>query len=203
MSDDYKTGKVIDNPDFVNVSKYVTMPKSVEYKLTGFVNKPEIKIYNASGREVTANVDAKGNVSVAASGNSADMPSERKEEALNMAKIWDNFLTNDLSGSGHGLATVQQYLIEDSYYWNLAKDYASSADITFISDHTLSGNPYTGVTVDNYIEYNDDCYSCHIAFTKNMTLTSGGARKDVIDSTFYFVKYDGRWAIADMIATTK
>ena len=203
VSDDYKTGKVIENPDFVNVSKYVTMPKSVEYKLTGFVNKPEIKIYNASGSEVTANVDAKGNVSVAASGNSADMPSERKEEALNMAKIWDNFLTNDLSGSGHGLATVQQYLIEDSYYWNLAKDYASSADITFISDHTLSGNPYTGVTVDNYIEYNDDCYSCHIAFTKNMTLTSGGARKDVIDSTFYFVKYEGRWAIADMIATTK
>ena len=48
-----------------------------------------------------------------------------------MAKVWDNFLTNDLSGSGHGLATVQQYLIEDSYYWNLAKDYASSADITF------------------------------------------------------------------------
>lgn len=203
VSDDYRTGKVIENPDFVNVSKYVTMPKSVEYKLTGFVNKPEIKIYNASGSEVTANVDAKGNVSVAASGNSADMPSERKEEALNMAKIWDNFLTNDLSGSGHGLAIVQQYLIEDSYYWNLAKDYASSADITFISDHTLSGNPYTGVTVDNYIEYNDDCYSCHIAFTKNMTLTSGGARKDVIDSTFYFVKYDGRWAIADMIATTK
>ena len=36
-----------------------------------------------------------------------------------------------------------------------------------------------------------------------MTLTAGGARKDVIDSTFYFVKYDGRWAIADMIATTK
>lgn len=98
VSDDYKTGKVIENPDYVNVSKYVTMPKSVEYKLTGFVNKPEIKIYNASGSEVTANIDAKGNVSVAASGNSADMPSERKEEALNMAKIWDNFLTNDLSG---------------------------------------------------------------------------------------------------------
>ena len=55
----------------------------------------------------------------------------------------------------------------------------------------------------DYIEYNDDCYSCHIAFTKNMTLTSGGARKDGIDSTFYFVKYEGRWAIADMIATTK
>ncbi len=120
------------------------------------------------------------------------MPSDRKEEALNMAKIWDNFLTNDLSGAGHGLATVQQYLIEDSYYWNLAKDYSVSPDITFISDHVLSGNPYTGVVVDNYIEYNDNCYSCHIAFTKNMTLTSGGARKDVIDSTFYFVKIPGK-----------
>lgn len=203
VSDNYKTGKMVENPDFVNVSKYVDMPKSVEYKLTGFVNKPEIKIYSAAGSEVAVNVDSKGNITAGAGGDSSDMPSDRKEEALNMAKIWDNFLTNDLSGSGHGLATVQQYLIEDSYYWNLAKDYASSADITFISDHTLSGNPYTGVTVDNYIEYNDDCYSCHIAFTKNMTLTSGGARKDVIDSTFYFVKYEGRWAIADMIATTK
>ena len=48
---------------------------------------------------------------MAASGNSADMPSERKEEALNMAKIWDNFLTNDLSGSGHGLATVSSILL--------------------------------------------------------------------------------------------
>lgn len=203
VSDKYKTGKLIENPDFVNVSKYVTMPKSVEYKLTGFVNKPEIRIYNASGSEVAADVDSKGNVSLAACGNSGNMPEDRKEDALNMAKIWDNFLTNDLSGAGHGLATVQQYLIEDSYYWNLAKDYASSADITFISDHRLSANPYTGLVVDNYVEYNDDCYSCHIAFTKNMTLTSGGARKDVIDSTFYFVKYEGRWAIADMIATTK
>lgn len=203
VSDNYKTGNVIENPDFANVSKYVTMPKSVEYKLTGFVNKPEIKVYNASGSEVAANVDSKGNVSVTAGAGSSDMPSERKKEALKMAKTWDNFLTNDLSGAGHGLSTVQQYLIEDSYYWNLAKDYASSADITFISDHRLSDNPYTGVTVDNYIEYNDDCYSCHIAFTKNMTLTLGGARKDVIDSTFYFVKYEGRWAIADMIATTK
>ena len=75
----------------MNVSKYVTMPKSVEYKLTGFVNKPEIKVYNASGSEVTANVDAKGNVSLSACGEMSDMPSERKEEALNMAKVWDNF----------------------------------------------------------------------------------------------------------------
>ena len=97
MSDDYETGKVTENPDFVNVSKYVTMPKSVEYKLTGFVNKPEIKIYNASGSEVTANVDAKGNVSVAASGNSADMPSERKEENLKISKISDNILNNDIN----------------------------------------------------------------------------------------------------------
>ncbi len=202
VSDKYMTGKAVENPDFVNVSKYVTMPKSVEYKLTGFVNEPDIKVYNASGSEAALDIDSNGNVSVASSG-SGSMPADRKKDALNMAKVWDNFLTNDLSGASHGLATVQQYLIEDSYYWNLAKEYAASADITFISDHKLSSNPYTGVVVDNYIEYNDDCYSCHIAFTKNMTLTSGGARKDVIDSTFYFVKYEGKWAIADMIATTK
>ena len=203
VSDDYKTGNAFDNPEFVNVSQYVDMPKSVEYKITGFVNKPEIKVYNASGKEVGYNVDSKGNVKLGASGDVSDMPEDRKNDALNMAKVWDNFLTNDLSGSSHGLATVQKYLIEDSYYWNLAKAYASSADITFISDHRLANPPYTGVVVDNYVEYNDKCYSCHIAFTKNMVLTSGGARTDVVDSTFYFVNYNGKWAIADMIATTE
>ena len=155
------------------------------------------------GKEVGYNVDSKGNVKLGASGDVSDMPEDRKNDALNMAKVWDNFLTNDLSGSSHGLATVQKYLIEDSYYWNLAKAYASSADITFISDHRLANPPYTGVVVDNYVEYNDKCYSCHIAFTKNMVLTSGGARTDVVDSTFYFVNYNGKWAIADMIATTE
>ena len=203
VSDEYKTGSAVENPDFVNVSKYVEMPKLVEYKLEGFVNVPEIKVFNPSGKEVGANVDSKGNVSLGASGEATDMPSDRKEEALNMAKVWDNFLTNDLSGASHGLATVQKYLIKDSYYWDLAVAYASSVDITFISDHRLSANPYTDVVVDNYVEYNENCYSCHIAFTKNMTLTSGGARKDVVDSTFYFVNYEGKWAIADMIATTK
>ena len=90
VSDDYKTGKVTENPDFVNVSKYVTMPKSVEYKLTGFVNKPEIKVYNASGSEVTANVDAKGNVSLSACGEMSDMPSERKEVDLTFERKGDD-----------------------------------------------------------------------------------------------------------------
>ena len=116
VSDDYKTGKVTENPDFVNVSKYVTMPKSVEYKLTGFVNKPEIKVYNASGSEVTANVDAKGNVSLSACGEMSDMPSERKEEALNMAKVWDNFLTNDLSGRFLLLESCKRLCFKCGYY---------------------------------------------------------------------------------------
>ena len=204
VSDSYKTGNVYMNPDFTNVSQYVTMPKTVEYKITGFVNKPEIKVYNTSGSEVGYSIDENGNVTLGASGDAGDMPEARKESALEMAKLWDNFLTNDLSGSYHGLAQVQEILIEDSYYWNLASDYSTSADITFISDHTLANPAYTGVVVDNYIEYGENCYSCHIAFTKNMLLTgSGGARTDKIDSTFYFVNVGGKWAIADMIATTE
>ncbi len=34
---------MVENPDFVNVSKYVDMPKSVEYKLTGFVNNLKLR----------------------------------------------------------------------------------------------------------------------------------------------------------------
>ena len=209
VSDNYKTGKTSYDKALTNIIKYVNIPKNVEYKINGLVNKPVIKAYKENGEEVQCIIDDNGNVSLAESFGSNTIPKERKDEAYKMAETWENFLTNDLSGAYHGLYTVQKYLIKDSYYWNIAEEYAKSVDITFISDHTVTG--FSDIVIDNYIEYSPNCYSCHIAFKKNMRLTTGGSRVDALDSTFYFVYYDDtddgvdnpHWAIADMIATTK
>lgn len=211
LGESYLTGNTETNPEFVNVSQYVTMPTLVEYKVTGLVNQPEIKIYNAAGEEVAYTPDENGNISVSYQAASDEIPDEYYDSALKMAQTWEDFLTNDLSGDYHGLATIQQYLIKDSYYWDLAESYAHGVDITFISDHTLLDPPYSNIAITDYVSYGENCYSCHIYFEKNMYLTrTGETRVDVIDSTFYFVNYDDsddgvdnpHWAIVDMIATT-
>lgn len=211
VADSYKTGKEYLNPDYTNTAEYTDMPLTVEYKITGLANVPEIKVYTADGTEAEYSLDESGNVTLEAGGAVSDMPQERKDEAYKMAKTWEDFLTNDLTGDSHGLAEIRKYLIKDSYYWNMATDYAGGPDINFISDHTLADPAYSDIVIDNYVIYNENCYSCHISFNKNMILTrTGESRVDSIDSTFYFVNYDDtddgvdnpHWAIVDMISTT-
>lgn len=209
LNDDSLTGTIIENPEFANVSLYVKMPYQVEYEVSDLINEPEIKIYDADGKEAAFTVDEDGNV-YASGTRITQIPEERYNDALKMAQAWDNFLTGDLYGENNGMSVIQQYLIRDSYYWNIASDYARSVDITYISEHTLSGQPYSNIEISDYISYGENCYSCHIYFEKNMVLTSGARRVNTIDSTFYFVKYDDsddevdnpHWAIADMIAAT-
>ncbi len=207
LSAEYLTGERVENPEFANVSAYVQMPANVEYALSGLLEKPEIKIFNAQGGEAAFAWDEETNVAMAEQ-EPVPMPENYYQEALLMAQAWENFLTGDLPGERHGLAAIRRYLLQDSYYWKMADDYAKSEDITFISAHTMGNPPYSNVKISNYIPYGENCYSCHIYFEKNMILKSGSRRVDTIDSTFYFVKYDDsddgtdnpHWAIADMTA---
>lgn len=205
-----RTGTVIENPEFVNVLDYVTMPVLVEYEVKGLLKTPEVRVFGADGSEKEAVPDAEGNI-VVQGYEKSEMPKERYDDALMMAKAWENFVTRDLPGENHGLGTIRKYLIKDSYYWKLANAYAKSIDITFISGHVMDNPPYANTEITDYVSYGENCYSCHIRFDKNMILKNGNHSVDTIDSTFYFVKYDDsddgkdnpHWAIADMIATTE
>ncbi len=206
------TGKVTENPNFKYVSEYVDMPSIVEYKVEGFIKEPTIKIYDSANKEVTYEADGAGNIDATDAVSTAEVPKEYADLAYNMAKMWSNFTTKDLTGGKYGLDTIRKYLIKDSYYWNMATAYAGGVDITFVSAHTLKADSFRNIKVTNYVSYGENCFSCHVYFDKAMYLTKTGAVvMETMDSTFYFVKYDDsddgvdnpHWAIVDMIATTE
>lgn len=215
LTDENKTGDSTTNPEFVNVNEYYKMPEVVEYKVEKLINQPEIKILDENGAEVTYTLEGENGkyaINLGLPKPQEVVPEEYYDDALKMAKAWEDFLTADLDGANHGLETIRQYLIKDSYYWEMATDYAYGVDITFISDHTLLDPAYSNVKLTDFVSYGEDCYSCHIYFEKNMKLTrTGETRVDIIDSKFYFVNYDDtddgvdnpHWAIVDMIAATE
>lgn len=208
----YQTGNKENMPGFENISQYVSLPQLLEYKVQNVLEESDVKVLNPSGEEVPCTI--KGNVVTASYSiaSSAGLTDERKEEALGMVQTYEDFLTSDLSGANHGLATVQAFLIKDSDYWNLAKQWATGVDITFTSAHTFDNPKYSNVVVDNYCEYSENCYSLHISYNKNMILTRTKEKQtNDFDSTVFFVYVDDsddgvnnpHWCIADMIATTK
>ena len=207
----YQTGNREEIPEFAYVSNYVTMPSYVEYKVDNVLADSEIRVLNKEGQDVAVDING-SKVKASYASASASLSEDRKNEALSMIQTYEDFNTDDLSGPSHGLATVQSFLIKDSDYWNMAKQWAGGVDITFTSAHRFDDPKYSNVVVDNYAEYSDVCYSLHIAFSKNMILTRTGEKiSNDFDSTVFFIYYDDsddgidnpHWCIADMIATTK
>ncbi len=211
VSESYQTGVKKTVSQFEYVSNYVPMPEYVEYKVENALPDCDIKILNKDGEEV--NFERNGNhIEAAYASASSEMPEIRKAEALNMIQMYEDFNTADLSGANYGLATVQSFLIKDSDYWNMAKQWAGGVDITFTSAHVFDDPKYTNLVIDNYCEYSDVCYSVHIAFSKNMILTRTKEKiSNDFDSTVFFINIDDtddgtdnpHWCIADIIATTK
>ena len=207
----YKTENIEQIPEFAYVSNYISMPSYVDYKVDNVLADSDIKVLNTNGEEVPIEING-SKVKATYASAASELSEDRKNEALSMVQTYEDFNTDDLSGANHGLATVQSFLIKDSDYWNMAKQWAGGVDITFTSAHKFDDPKYTNVVVDNYAEYSDVCYSLHIAFSKNMVLTRTGEKiSNDFDSTVFFIYYDDsddgidnpHWCIADMIATTK
>ena len=214
VDDTYKTQAGITDTKFQYVAEYVDLPATDVYEVKGLVNTPEIKVFKADGTEIAVTPDESGNVSVDVSSvfETGEIPEDLKATALKIAQDWEDFITRDLAGEGaYGVKTMQKELIVDSYYYNLAADYSTSPDITFISDHSCLDPKFSDIVVDQYVKYTDTCFSCHISFNKNMYLRRTKVNSvETVDSTFFYVYYDDsddgednpHWAMVDMIATT-
>ena len=60
-----------------------------------------------------------------------------------------------------------------------------------------TGTAFISDSVSEYTVYSKDCFSCRISFTKTMNMY-GQEIKDDTDNTYYFVRIDNEWKIADI-----
>ena len=93
-------------------------------------------------------------------------------------------------GRNYGFYNIAEYLIEDSYLYNYAYQWATNVDITFISNHTLKNPAFTNEKLSNFVVYNDKAFSCDMYLEKNMRLANGNELTDKMNEKMYFAYYD-------------
>ena len=197
-------------------TKYVDLPKLVNYKLDNFITEPNIQIANEKGENVEFAV--KGNkVEINNLHQKYDNFDEAKKylaadiDPLDIAKKWSLFLTDDLQGNRHGFSVLNQYLVDDTSLYDMAYKWATSVDITFTSKHTLKNPTFTNTKVSDFEVYGKNAFSCTVYLEKNMTIANGNDKVDVMHDKLYFVYYDDtddgkdnpRWKWIDMKAVTE
>lgn len=193
---------IADNPDADKLLKYagITLPKQKNYTFSLFRE-------NISAEVSDSSVSKKFNVSYGSSNLSTEtldaVPADIAAEidVLYVTELWSKFMTDDIGGGDNGLSKIAKYLIPDSEYYTYARQWAYGIDITFTSDHYITGFKKESVT--NFRSYGDNCFSCSVYFEKGMALLRGqtyvGSRTDIFNSVVYFVKIDdGSWRIAVM-----
>lgn len=193
-------------PELEYVKEYCPdVPDRATYRLSLLSEEPNFKILDQNGQEVEFSLEGRKITLEGPSGQDT-LPSFVNVDPLEVAKLWSLFMTADLSGANYGYSQLSPYLIKGSYLQGVAWKWATGIDITFTSSHTLKDPQFQVEEISNYVVYSDNCFSCDIRLEKLLVLTRTGEEvNDVINSRFYFVKYDDtdngvndpHWVLAD------
>ena len=175
------------NPDYQQFADYVEgLPQLCIYSVAVLEEGAQVTVTDGQGEPVAL---AEGTTAYDFSTPAGldEVPEEvsREIDVLEVAQNWSLFLTQDASFS-----QIRDYLIPDSYQYEVARKYATGVDITFTSRHTLENPAFTGNSVTNFTWITDDCFSVDISFVKHMRLWYGTAVDDAMNDRFYFVRYD-------------
>lgn len=198
LSPKYIVGKPKEISDYQYLYEYADMPKLVTYHVDHLYEIPTIRVENQAGKSL-ATTEKNNTISLVENVSTEEVPQDVLEEidCMEAAKTWSLFTTRDLQGNAHGLATVQQYFIPDSYYSQKLYEYAHGIDINFVSAHNTP--VFTEESISEYTRFSPDCFSCRIQFHKSMRIASGRLQEEDMNNIFYFVKIaDGTWRIADI-----
>ena len=195
-------------PEFEYVAPFAEVPAGRQYDFAGLAVELKVSAYNNAGTEVMAVQTAPGAYDIPA--NFAETPEAETAMAgiadpLYIGELWSQFMTDDVAGSWHGFYTVVREckLLEGSNLYDLADRWASSVDVTFVSNHVITA--WDKESVSNFIQYNENLLSCDVYFEKVMRV-AGQQRIDVFDNRMYFVNItdpaiaEPGWYLADMLS---
>ncbi len=175
----------------------VTVPALVTYQLD-LLGADGVYVTDNLGNE-TLHATGDGKVSITSQSGADQLDGVlSEEEILQAARTWSKLMTDDIGGVKHGFAEMAKYLIEGTYLYNAAYEWATGVDITFTSIHKLAQPPFSNESVTNYISYGENCFSCDVYLEKNM-IVIGSEHTDVMHSTLYWIKTEDGWRIAELL----
>lgn len=193
-----------ENPEYEALRDYVfELPEMTLYNIAVLEENAKVCVTDKEGKETVLESSETEHSFTAQDKYLDEVPLEVCDEVnvLDLAQKWSLFMSADLAFND-----MAQYLIKDSYQYDVAVKYATGVDIKFISGHGLANPAFTEESVTNFVWISDNCFSVDISFVKHMILNVGTKVDDPMNDRFYFVKYDdtddgvsnASWKIASM-----
>lgn len=183
---------------FQYITKYVDVPKLVEYKVEGLFQKPEVEILDAFGNVLEYDeVYGEGHTQITVDEFPvSEMDPQLEAMVLENAERYSNFFSKDLPGCEKSTKPIADMFPEDSYYMTMAETYRKE-DMWMYNAHSTPS--FKNESVSHYISYSDQLFSCEVYFDKLIPLANVNTiRTDTTHMVIFYGYLDGRWKILDM-----
>jgi len=176
-----------ENPEYAQFADFVPeLPRLASYRIAVLHNGVPVTVTDSSGAEVPL-APGESSYDLTRFGAAETVPDGVRAavDALHVVEQWSLFMSNDLAFS-----RLSPYLLQGSYQYQVAHQYATGIDIRFTSRHTLGNPPFTDESVGNYLTLTERCFCVDVHFVKHMNIANGLKMEDEMNVRCYFVFYD-------------
>ncbi|MCQ2526725.1 MAG: hypothetical protein MJ130_08170 [Lachnospiraceae bacterium] len=164
---------------------YATLPLMKKYKIDNFYQLPAIEAVNADNYTAEVSFNNSTGVYEVGYGDNPDAE-EMKAVAIGAAKVFANYLANDVSQ-----AAMQDCFVPGCEIIRFIIAGREDAGKFFKYHSSLE---YTNIEVDRFICYDSNTFACDVHMDQEIyRYTEAPFEVDQVNYRFYYIKYNGVW----------
>ena len=168
---------------------FTELPLKKYYQISGFYEKPTIKVVNGYGQEIFPTLNNNTGVYETPISAPKEVEEEMKAFATEAVHTYAQVVCREINDSALDKIFTKNNMI-------VSEIKSNSGNLKYFPNHTTES---TEDKIIEFIPYSSDAFYCEIEHTQHMLIYGVRPRDVVTDARFYYYKEDGEWKVCAMV----
>ena len=168
---------------------FTELPLKKYYQISGFYEKPSVKVVNSYGQEITPTLNNNTGVYETPISAPKEVEEEMKAFATEAVHTYAQVVCREINDSALDKIFTKNNMI-------VSEIKSNSGNLKYFPNHKTES---TEDKIIEFIPYTKDAFYCEIEHTQHMLIYGVRPRDVVTDARFYYYKEDGEWKVCAMV----
>ncbi|SDI94711.1 hypothetical protein SAMN04487760_101303 [Lachnospiraceae bacterium G41] len=168
---------------------FTELPLKKYYQITGFFEKPTIKVVNGYGQKITPTLNNNTGVYETPISAPKEVEEEMKAFATEAVHTYAQVVCREINDSALDKIFTKNNMI-------VSEIKSNSGNLKYFPNHTTES---VEDKIIEFIPYSSEAFYCEIEHTQHMLIYGVRPRDVVTDARFYYYKEDGEWKVCAMV----
>ncbi len=168
---------------------FTELPLKKYYQISGFFEKPSVKVVNGYGQEIIPEINNNTGVYETPISAPKEVEEEMKTFATEAVHTYAQVVCREINDSALDKIFTKNNMI-------VSEIKSNSGNLKYFPNHTTES---VEDKIIEFIPYSNDAFYCEIEHTQHMLIYGVRPRDVVTDARFYYYKENGEWKVCAMV----